>query len=65
MKAARFVGGWEGHAPTTFAAWYKALLEENGFHVDVYDTMKPLERPEDLSNLSLIKLIWSSACSGH
>ena len=28
MKAAGFVGGWEGHAPTTFADWYKALLEE-------------------------------------
>ena len=30
MKAALFVGGWEGHAPTDFADWYKALLEENG-----------------------------------
>jgi len=38
MKAVLFVGGWEGHAPTRFGDWYKALFEENGFDVDVYDT---------------------------
>ncbi len=42
MKAALFVGGWEGHAPTDFADWYKALLEENGFKVDVHETLEPL-----------------------
>ena len=39
MKAALFVGGWEGHAPTDFADWYKTLLEANGFEVVVFDTL--------------------------
>ena len=44
MKAALFVGGWEGHAPREFGDWYVGLLSENGFAVDVYDTLEPLER---------------------
>jgi len=48
MKAVLFVGGWQGHAPTAFADWYKELLEQNGFDVDVYETLAPLENPEDL-----------------
>ncbi|MBG6207920.1 type 1 glutamine amidotransferase [Labrenzia sp. EL_126] len=65
MKAVLFVGGWEGHAPTQFSDWYEALLSENGFEVDVYDTMEPLERPGDLADVDLITPIWSSARSGH
>ena len=34
MKAALFVGGWEGHTPTHFADWYRDLLTDNGFEVD-------------------------------
>mgnify|MGYP000536588527 CR=1 FL=1 len=61
MKAALFVGGWEGHTPTHFADWYEDLLRNNGFEVDVYDTLEPLERPDDLADLDLITPIWSSA----
>ena len=65
MKAALFVGGWEGHAPTHFSDWYAALLKETGFAVDVYDTLAPLEAPERLADVDLITPIWSSARSGH
>ncbi len=65
MKAVLFVGGWEGHTPTHFSDWYEALLRDNGFSVTVYDTMEPLERPEDLADVDLITPIWSSARSGH
>jgi uncharacterized protein len=65
MKAALFVGGWEGQAPTQFSDWYAALLRDNGFEVDIYDSLEPLEQPEDLSDLDLITPIWSSARSGH
>lgn len=65
MKAALFVGGWEGHAPAHFSDWYQDLLQKNGFAVDVYDTMEPLEHPETLRDLDLITSIWSSARSGH
>lgn len=65
MKAALFVGGWEGHAPTTFADWYRDLLQTNGFEVDIYNTLEPLEHPDTLADLDLITPIWSSARSGH
>jgi type 1 glutamine amidotransferase len=65
MKAALFVGGWEGHTPTRFADWYKELLEANGFEVVVYDTLEPLAQPENLADIDLITPIWSSARSGH
>lgn len=65
MKAALFVGGWEGHTPTAFADWYTELLEANGFEVQVHDTLAPLERPEEMADVDLITPIWSSARSGH
>ena len=65
MKAALFVGGWEGHAPTEFADWCEGLLKENGFEVDSYDTLSPLAEPERLRDLRLIVPIWSSARSAH
>jgi type 1 glutamine amidotransferase len=65
MKAALFVGGWEGHTPSHFAEWYRDLLDAIGFEVDIYDTLEPLERPDDLADLDLITPIWSSARSGH
>jgi len=65
MKAALFVGGWEGHAPAKFAVWYEDLLKQNGFEVVVYDKLEPLEQPENLADIDLITPIWSSARSGH
>ena len=65
MKAALFVGGWEGHAPLDFANWYSDLLQANGFDVVAHDTLAPLEDPASLADLSLITPIWSSARSGH
>jgi hypothetical protein len=65
MKAALFVGGWEGHAPTAFADWYEALLRENGFTVVVHDTLEPLADPAGMADVDLITPIWSSARSGH
>ena len=65
MKAALFVGGWEGHSPADFADWYRSLLEDNGFEVVVHETLAPLEQPEDLHDIDLITPIWSSARSGH
>jgi len=65
MKAALFVGGWEGHAPTAFADWYEALLRDNGFTVVVHDTLAPLADPGGMADVDLITPIWSSARSGH
>ena len=63
--AALFVGGWEGHAPTTFGDWCAALLRANGFEVSVHDTLAPLEDPASMAHVDLIVPIWSSARSSH
>jgi type 1 glutamine amidotransferase len=49
MKAALFAGGWEGHDPSAFADWCRDLLQEDGFEVDVYDTLEPLADPSKAS----------------
>ena len=65
MKAALFVGGWEGHAPTTFGDWCGALLKEEGFEVVVHDSLEPLADPDTMADIDLIVPIWSSARSSH
>lgn len=65
MKAALFVGGWEGHKPTDFSDWCEDLLKIEGFDVDVYDTLDPLADPASLADVDLIVPIWSSARSSH
>jgi type 1 glutamine amidotransferase len=65
MKAALFVGGWEGHAPEHFADWYTDLLTAEGAEVVRHDTLAPLEDPDGMTEIDLITPIWSSARSGH
>ena len=65
MKAALFVGGWEGHKPTDFSDWCEDLLKAEGFDVDVYQTLDPLADPASLADVDLIVPIWSSARSSH
>jgi uncharacterized protein len=65
MKAALFVGGWEGHRPTDFGDWCERLLRSNGFDVATYNTLSPLAEPERLADVDLIVPIWSSARSSH
>lgn len=65
MKAALFVGGWEGHKPTDFSDWCEDLLRAEGFEVDVHQTLEPLADPASLADVDLIVPIWSSARSSH
>ena len=65
MKAVLFVGGWEGHAPTTFGDWCEDLLKEEGFEVVVHSTLAPLSNPAAMADIDLIVPIWSSARSSH
>jgi len=65
MKAVLFVGGWQGHKPTDFAQWCSDLLMADGYVVEIYDTLVPLEQPETLSDVNVIIPIWSSARSSH
>ncbi|SPJ22710.1 ThuA domain-containing protein [Palleronia abyssalis] len=65
MKAALFAGGWEGHDPSAFADWCKALLEDDGAEVRIHDSLSPLADPDGLRDVDLIVPIWSSARSAH
>lgn len=49
MKAALFVGGWECHSPTEFGDCCDALLVENDFEVQVFDTLELLSYSVKLS----------------
>lgn len=64
-KAVLFLGGWEGHDPTAFGDWCAELLRNEGFEVVMYDTLAPLEEPQELADVDLIVPIWSSARSSH
>ena len=51
-------GGWEGHEPRRFAEFYAAALGEEGFAVDLADTLDAL-LDDGLRRLSLIVPIWT------
>lgn len=65
MKAALFVGGWEGHTPTDFGDWCESLLKQQGFEVVTHNTLAPLANPGAMSDVDLIVPILSSARSSH
>lgn len=65
MRAALFVGGWEGHAPREFSDWAERLLRAEGFTVETHESMAPLTDPRWSDGLDLIVPIWSSARSAH
>lgn len=58
MKALVVYGGWDGHQPKEVAAIYTELLEKNGFHVTVSDTLDAYAS-EDLPSYKLIVPIWT------
>ncbi len=60
MKSALFVwGGWEGHQPQQCAELFAALLRQDGFHVELSDTLDAYLDAERLRGLDLIVQVWS------
>lgn len=60
MKRALIVwGGWEGHQPKEVAAIFCGQLEEEGFAVEVSDTLDAFADAEQLKALDLIIPIWT------
>jgi type 1 glutamine amidotransferase len=59
VKALIVHGGWEGHEPEAFAGRYAATLRDEGFDVDVEDSLDAFADAERLSRLSLIVPIWT------
>ena len=60
MKKALFVwGGWEGHEPRQCVSIFAPLLEDEGYSVEIYDTLDVyLDQPK-LSSLDLIVPVWT------
>ena len=65
LKAALFVGGWDGHRPSEFGDWCSELLKTEGFEVTTFESLSPLANPQNLTDIDLIVPIWSSARSAH
>lgn len=60
MKSALVVwGGWDGHEPRQTAELFASILQENGFHVDVSDTLDSYLDIEKMQSLSLVVPVWT------
>jgi type 1 glutamine amidotransferase len=52
-------GGWPGHEPQAFAGRYRAMLEREGYRVDVSETLAVLDRPAAAAAFDLIVPAWT------
>jgi Uncharacterized protein conserved in bacteria len=52
-------GGWDGHEPVQVAEIFKSILENEGFCVEVSDTLDAFLDVEKLKSLHLIVPIWT------
>ena len=60
MKQALIVwGGWDGHEPDKLAKLFERVLKEEGFGVEVSDTLDAFKDAEKLMRLNLIVPIWT------
>ncbi len=58
-QALIFWGGWDGHQPELVSARFKRILEEEGFQVEVHDTLDCLADLERLMQLDLLIPCWT------
>ncbi|MFH1761070.1 MAG: ThuA domain-containing protein [bacterium] len=60
MKNALIVwGGWDGHEPEKVAAIFGSILKNNGFQVEVSDSLNAFNDADKLKELHLIVPIWT------
>ncbi|MDQ0087834.1 type 1 glutamine amidotransferase [Paenibacillus anaericanus] len=58
-KALIVRGGWDGHEPQKVSEVFAGLLKEEGFEVEVSDTLDSFKDEENLLDLNLIVPIWT------
>ena len=58
-KALIVKGGWDGHEPNEVAAIFAGVLAEEGFEVEVSDTLDSFNDAEALKALNLIVPVWT------
>lgn len=59
MKALIVQGGWDGHQPKEVSELFARVLREEGFEVEVSDTLEAFADGEKLKGLSLIVPVWT------
>ncbi|OUC05840.1 hypothetical protein RY27_24770, partial [Litorilinea aerophila] len=60
MKRAMITwGGWEGHEPQICAEIFAAVLRNEGYEVEVYDTLDIYLNTEKMRSYDLITPIWT------
>ncbi|MCX7706300.1 MAG: ThuA domain-containing protein [bacterium] len=52
-------GGWEGHQPLECVELFSQIMKDEGFNVQVYDTLEILADTGFLSTLNLIVPVWT------
>jgi type 1 glutamine amidotransferase len=52
-------GGWDGHQPKEVAEIFRRVLAEDGFEVEVSDTLDAFKDEAKLASLSLIVPVWT------
>ncbi len=58
-KALVVQGGWDGHEPVQISARFTRLLREEGFEVELSDTLDSFLDAEKLKTLHLIVPVWT------
>ncbi len=58
-KALIVRGGWDGHQPTEVGQIFTRVLKEEGFEVEVSETLDSFKAKDKLMGLSLIVPVWT------
>lgn len=58
-KALMVYGGWEGHEPKQCVEVFAPILQENGFEVEISDTLDAYLDAEKMRSLSLVVPCWT------
>lgn len=58
-KALIVWGGWDGHEPKQVAAIFERVLKQDGFEVEVSDTLDAFRDEQKLMGLNLIVPVWT------
>ncbi|MEG0863137.1 MAG: ThuA domain-containing protein [Clostridia bacterium] len=66
MKKAWIVqGGWDGHEPALTSKRFAGLLENNGYEVEIFDTLDCLANVQTLMTLDLLVACWTMGEINH
>lgn len=58
-KALIVRGGWDGHQPMEVSGVFKKILEQEGFSIDISDTLDSFADEQYLAGLDLIIPLWT------